>query len=221
MEHYSNFDLPAIIYLLEKNGEDWAKDFAQNIVAVAGMKLNEDSLLVRCLTEAYSRVVIYPTRSLEKFEGSQVSEEAKIEEEKRARKINFASMRKMDELKKEGKVILVFPSGTRYRPGKPETKKGLKEIDSYLRLFDIVLPVTINGICLAINPEAPEDMTSDLVLQDVMTLTAHPVLECKAFRKQVLDSLPQDEPDPKQKIIDKIMEILEIQHNQIEESRSK
>ena len=118
-------------------------------------------------------------------------------------------------------MILVFPSGTRYRPGKPETKKGLKEIDSYLRLFDIVLPVTINGICLAINPEAPEDMTSDLVLQDVMTLTAHPVLECKSFRKQVLDSLPQDEPDPKQKIIDKIMEILEIQHNQIEESRSK
>ena len=51
--------------------------------------------------------------------------------------------------------------------------------------------------------------------------SAHSVLECKAFRKQVLDSLPQDEPDPKQKIIDKIMEILEIQHNQIEESRSK
>ena len=50
MEHYSNFDLPAIIYLLEKNGEDWAKDFAQNIVAVAGMKLNEDSLLVHCHT---------------------------------------------------------------------------------------------------------------------------------------------------------------------------
>ena len=42
---------------------------------------------------------------------------------------------KVIELKKQGKIILVFPSGTRYRPGCPDTKRGLREIDSYLRLF--------------------------------------------------------------------------------------
>lgn len=219
MEHYSNFDLPGIVYLLDKYGEDWSKSFSEKIIAVAGMKLNEDSVSVRCLTEAYSRVVIYPTRSLEKVTDSEVSEEEKINEEKRARKINFASMRKMDELKKQGNVILVFPSGTRYRPGQPETKKGLKEIDSYLRLFDYVLPVTINGNCLSINPESPNDMLSDIVKKDVITLTAHDVIECKSFRKEVLASLPENEENPKQKIIDKVMEILEIQHNEVEKTR--
>lgn len=222
MEHYSNFDLPGLMFILERYGEDWSVDFSHKVVAVAGMKLNEASPMVRCLTEAFSRVVIYPTRSLEKAtgDGSELSEEEKAEEEKRARKINFAAMRAMDTCKKNGQIILVFPSGTRYRPGKPETKKGLKEIDSYLRLFDLVLPITINGSCLTINPEAPEDMTKDLVQTDRLYFTAHPILECKTFRQEVLDSLPADEPDPKQKIIDKIMEILEIQHDEIEKIRN-
>jgi len=43
---------------------------------------------------------------------------------KKARAINIASMRAMDKLRSSGHPILVFPSGTRYRPGKPETKMG-------------------------------------------------------------------------------------------------
>lgn len=214
MEHYTNLDLPAIIYLLAKHGEDWSKDFSKKIVAVAGMKLNEASPGVKVWTEGFTRVVIYPTRSLTK-----VSEEEKVEEEKKARKINFAAMRAMDECKRRGQVILVFPSGTRYRPGEPDTKKGLKEIDSYLRLFDIVLPVSINGNCLRINPENQEDMLMDIVEQDKVLLTASPIIECKKFREEVLASLPADEPDPKQKIIDKVMEILEATHDEVEKTR--
>lgn len=214
MEHYTNLDLPAIIYLLAKHGEDWSKDFSKKIVAVAGMKLNEASPGVKAWTEGFTRVVIYPTRSL-----SKVSEEEKVEEEKKARKINFAAMRAMDECKRRGQVILVFPSGTRYRPGEPDTKKGLKEIDSYLRLFDIVLPVSINGNCLRINPENQEDMLMDIVEQDKVLLTASPIIECKKFREEVLASLPADEPDPKQKIIDKVMEILEATHDEVEKTR--
>ena len=214
MEHYTNLDLPAIIYLLDKHGEEWSKDFSKKIVAVAGMKLNEASPGVKAWTEGFTRVVIYPTRSL-----SKVSEEEKAEEEKKARKINFAAMRAMDECKRRGQVILVFPSGTRYRPGEPDTKKGLKEIDSYLRLFDIVLPVSINGNCLRINPENQEDMLMDIVEQDKVLLTASPIIECKKFREEVLASLPADELDPKQKIIDKVMEILEATHDEVEKTR--
>ena len=129
MEHYTNLDLPGILYLLEKQGEDWAKDLSSRIVAVAGMKLNEADAGVRAFTEGFTRVVIYPTRSLNAVEGKEISEEEKIAEEQKARKINFAAMRAMDGCKKRGQVILVFPSGTRYRPGKPETKRGLREID--------------------------------------------------------------------------------------------
>ena len=216
MEHYTNLDLPGILYLLEKHGEPWSIDLASRIVAVAGMKLNESNIAVRAFTEGFTRVVIYPTRSLSAVEEKEISEEEKIAEAQRARKINFAAMRAMDSCKKRGQAILVFPSGTRYRPGKPETKRGLREIDSYLRLFDCMILVSVNGNCLRINPENPDDMLADIVEQDVITLTASPVINCKDFRNEVLSALPDDDEDPKQKTVDKVMEILESQHNQVE-----
>ena len=215
MEHYTNLDLRAIIYLLKNRDEEWAKDFSKRIVAVAGMKLNEAGPAVKVWTEGFTRVVIYPTRSLTKAEEQAVSEEERAAEEAKARKINFAAMRAMDACKRRGQVILVFPSGTRYRPGQPETKKGLREIDSYLRLFDVMLLVSVNGEALKINMESPDDMLSDLVEPAKVVLTAKPVINCKEFRNEVLASLPADDPDPKQKIIDRVMEILEKQHEEV------
>ena len=219
MEHFTNLDLPAIIYLLQKVGEPWADDFASRIVAVAGMKLNEANPAVRAFTEGFTRVVIYPTRSLVAVEGKSISEEEKQAEEQKARKINFAAMRAMDGCKKRGQIVLVFPSGTRYRPGKPETKRGLREMDSYLRLFDEMLLVSINGNCLRINPDNPDDMLSDILEPGKVTLTAHEVIECKKFRNDVLAKIPADEPDPKQKTVDAVMEILEKQHDEVESKR--
>ena len=215
MEHYTNLDLPAIIYLLEKHGEPWSKDFASRIVAVAGMKLNESSAGVRAFTEGFTRVVIYPTRSLNAIEAKGATEEELQAEEQKARKINFAAMRAMDACKKRGQVILVFPSGTRYRPGKPETKRGLREIDSYLRLFDNMILVSVNGNCLQINPKNPDDMLEDILEPGKVTLTASPVINCKNFRNDILNSLPADEADPKQKTIDKVMEYLQNQHDEV------
>ena len=104
-EHYTNLDLPEIVYFLEKQGSDWAKEFSEKIVAVAGMKLNEADPVVRAFTEAFTRVVIYPTRSLDKR-----SREEKAAEEARPRKINFGSMRAMDACKQRGEVMLVYPA---------------------------------------------------------------------------------------------------------------
>lgn len=212
MEHYTNLDLPGILYLLEKQGEDWAKDLSSRIVAVAGMKLNEADAGVRAFTEGFTRVVIYPTRSLNAVEGKEISEEEKIAEEQKARKINFAAMRAMDGCKKRGQVILVFPSGTRYRPGKPETKRGLREIDSYLRLFDKMILVSINGNCLRINPDNPDDMLADILEPGKCVFTASPVIDCKEFRNNILDNLPEGVEDSKQKTVDAVMEYLEKQH---------
>ncbi len=220
MEHFSNTDLPSILYLLEHSGYDWAADMAKRVVAIAGMKLNEASAGVRAFTESFTRVVIYPTRSLDALKGK-VSDEEYEEEEKRARKINFAAMRAMDACKKRGEIILVFPSGTRYRPGKPETKRGLREIDSYLRLFDIMLPVSINGHILHINPEAADDMLEDFIVPSVVRMTASEVVECKAFRNSVLEKLPADYEDPKQATVDAVMELMENQHDLVEKEMSK
>jgi len=219
MEHYTNLDLPEILLFLEEEGSDWAKDLSSKIVAIAGMKLNEEHPLVRAWTEGFTRVVIYPSRSLSKVEGSDMSEEEKKAEEMKSKKINFAAMRAMDACKKRGEVILVFPAGTRYRPGKPETKRGLKEIDSYLRLFDVMILVSNNGNCLRINPDDTENMMRDIAHKDEVILTASPVIECKKFRDDILSKLPADDPDPKQKTVDQIMSILDQQHDEIEKIR--
>jgi len=214
MDHYSNMDLPCFLHLLEHCGEDWAADFSKRIVAIAGMKLNEADPIVRALTGSFTRVVIYPTRSLNSFYEKDVSEEEKEAERLRARKINFAAMRAMDGCKKRGQIILVFPSGTRYRPGKPETKRGLREIDSYLRIFDLLLPVSINGNVLRLNPEDPENMVMDLVTPDVVTLTAGKMIECKPFRNKILETVPEGHPDPKQVTVDAVMQVLEDLHQE-------
>ncbi|MCR5613056.1 1-acyl-sn-glycerol-3-phosphate acyltransferase [Treponema sp.] len=216
MEHYSNLDLPEILLMLETEGSDWAKDLSSRIVPIAGMKLNEANPLVRAWTEGFTRVVIYPSRSLNSVENSNISEEEKKAEETKAKKINFAAMRAMDACKKRGEVILVFPAGTRYRPGKEETKRGLREIDSYLRLFDIMILVSNNGNCLRLNPADPENMLRDLVCKDEIILAASPVIDCKKFREEQLAKIPADDPDPKQKTVDAVMAVLEAQHNEIE-----
>lgn len=220
MEHFANTDLPTLLYLMEHSGQDWLVDMAKRVVAIAGMKLNEASAGVRAFTESFSRVVIYPTRSLDALKGKMSAEEYD-EEEKRARKINFAAMRAMDTCKKRGEIILVFPSGTRYRPGKPETKRGLREIDSYLRLFDIMLPVSINGAVLQINPENAEDMLADFVIPTVVRMTASDIVECKSFRNKVLETVPADCPDPKQVTVDAVMKIMEDKHDEVEKELSK
>lgn len=213
MEHYSNTDLPELFYLLEKSGNPKLLDLSKRLVAIAGMKLNEDNPVVRGFAESFTRVVIYPTRSLEKK-----SEEEMAQEKVKANKINMAAMHAMHDCKNRGEAILVFPSGTRYRPGHPETKRGLREIDSYLRLFDVAIFVSINGSILEIQ-EGKEDMLSDYLVKDKVVLTASPIIELKKFRKDFMASLPADTPDPKQCMIDRVMEMLDEQHDEVEKTR--
>lgn len=216
MEHYQNTDLPAFCYMLEHSGNEKLYNLSKKIVAIAGMKLNEANPFVKAFAESFTRIVIYPTRSLNKNTDETHTEAEKEAEEAKAKKINFAAMRTMDNCKRNGQVILVFPSGTRYRPGHPETKRGLREIDSYLRLFDIAILVSVNGNILEITDE---NMLNDKVGPDKQIFAASDIIECKSFRKNFMASLPEDTPDPKQAIIDNIMSVLDKQHEQIEKIR--
>ena len=215
MEHYSNLDLPALSYLLRRDGGEMGEDLEDRIVAIACMKLNEENEMVRAWAEGFSRIVIYPSRSL----ASITDPEKFAAEEAKSKRINMASMRALDAARKRGQVILVFPSGTRFRPGMPETKKGVREIDSYLRLSDVMILVSINGNCLRISEENPKDMLSDLVTNDVMVLSGSGVMECKKFRNDILAGLDDYDGDKKQVVVDRIMNKLDELHDSIEKDR--
>jgi glycerol-3-phosphate O-acyltransferase len=203
-EHYSNFDLPCLINLVEKGHPDGAA-IADSIVAIAGFKLNEESPVVLAFTEAFSRIVIYPSRSIEALpDGPEKDEELKL-----ARKINMASMKALSQAKASGKIILVFPSGTRYRPGRPETKRGVKEMDSYIKGFDKMAFLSINGNTLHVTSDG--SMVDDQAHRDVILYGAGPVLDCNEFRRQAQEECPEGE-DSKQFTVDRVMQGLDELH---------
>jgi glycerol-3-phosphate O-acyltransferase len=119
--------------------------------------------------------------------------------------------------KYKGNIFLVFPSGTRYRHGEPETKKGLREIDSYIRSFDYMCFVALNGQILHVQKT---DMLNDAINKDVVRVTVGPVIDCSEFHKKVINEAGEDE-DKKQAVADAIMNELEKIHISAEAERQK
>jgi glycerol-3-phosphate O-acyltransferase len=213
LEHYSNLDLSLFAYLLRKESEK-GREIADAVVAIAGIKLNEENPIVAAFTGAYSRIVIYPSRSLQGLDG-----EKNRAEIVRSNGINRAAMKALLEVKVSGKLILVFPSGTRYRPWEPSTKKGVREIDSYIKSFDYMCPMAINGEVLHVRQGS---MLEDAVSTDVVRLTAGPVLSCTEFRNMArAEAEAQGIEDTKQATVDAIMRLLEDMHNKAEPERKK
>jgi glycerol-3-phosphate O-acyltransferase len=211
VEHYSNLDL-SIVSLMARKAGGRGKDISDAIIAIAGMKLNEDSPVVASFASAYTKIVIYPSRYLHGAD-----EEVKKVELPRSNAINRAAMKALNDQKYKGKLILVFPAGTRYRPWDPETKKGVREIDSYIRSFDYMCFIALNGEILHVQKT---DMMNDAVTQDVVLVTAGKVTSCEEFREKVRTSTGEEE-DKKQAVADAIMKELERMHLSAEEERQK
>lgn len=216
LEHYSNFDLPAFHYLLSKAGAA-GKEVADALVAIAGIKLNESNPIVLAFTEAYTRLVIYPSRSIESLkEKMKESPKELVAELMRSTTVNLASMRKLSEVKKDGKLILVFPSGTRYRPWDPSSKKGVREIASYIKSFSKMCLISINGNILRLNGEG--GMEEDLICEDRLIYTVSPVIDCDAFREDI-KAKHRFRDDKKQAMVDEIMAELDKLHETAEKDR--
>ena len=210
-EHYSNFDYPMFAYLLEKAIPE-GKELIDATYAIAGIKLNEENKYISSLAAAFNRIFIYPATSMEKIK----DENTKAEEEKKAKAINLASMRVMDKLRTSGHPILVFPSGTRYRPGHPETKRGRREIDSYIKSSDLMLLLSINGNCLHLCPS--NNMEQDLIFKDKMIVSASKIYDCKEFRDKIKNE-KKESLDIKQDVVDCVMNILSEMHEEVEKKR--
>jgi glycerol-3-phosphate O-acyltransferase len=213
MQHFSNFDIPCFYELLERLGGNY-REVAEAIVSVAGVKLNEESKLVLAFTEVFTRVVLYPSRGLEAIKDARERHAA----EKRRARLNIAAMKMLNSLRKEGRLILVFPSGTRYRPWDPSTARGLKEIDTYLKFYSHMVLVSINGNTLVPNPSG--GMDEDYPTKDLMIYTVSPVRRCSEFRRQALKNRVHEE-DAKQHVADSVMAALRRLHDRTEKARLK
>jgi glycerol-3-phosphate O-acyltransferase len=213
LEHYSNFDLPCFVELVERCGEEYQRA-AQSIVAVAGVKLNAESKLVLAFTEIFTRVVLYPPRGITSILDPRQRHDADM---RRAR-TNLAAMKMLNTLRKEGRMVLLFPTGTRYRPWDPATARGLKETDTYLKFYTHMVLVSINGNCLLPNKAGPMD--EDFPVKDVMIYTVSPVIRCSEFRRKALKNR-QDDEDAKQHVADSVMAALKRLHDRTEKARQR
>jgi len=212
VEHYSNMDLSIVSLMARKEGGR-GKEISDALVAIAGMKLNEDNPIVAAFAGAYDKIVIYPSRSLQDLDPEKDKDEIA-----RGNAINRAAMKSLIRHKYKGKLVLVFPSGTRYRPWDPDTKKGVREIDSYIRSFDYMCFVALNGEILQVQKT---DMMNDIVNKDVVRVTVSPVVNCNEFRDEVLAKITNEEEDKKQAVVNEIMNELERIHTAAEAERLK
>jgi len=213
LEHYSNMDLSLFSYLVRKAGGRGG-EIGNSIIAIAGMKLSEENPMVSALASAYSRIIIYPSRSLKGLEG-----ERKKTELLRSSAINRAALKALNDVKTRGRLILVFPSGTRYRSWDPSSKRGVREIDSYIKSFDYMCMVSINGIVLHVHES---DMKDDTISKDLVYITISPVLSCEKFRENIITASGgfSDAADRKQAVADAIMAELEKMHIEGEKRRN-
>ncbi|MEM9424974.1 MAG: hypothetical protein AAF975_09345, partial [Spirochaetota bacterium] len=179
MEHYSNFDFPALLSLFERTA-GLGKEAADALLPIQAHKLTEGNRATPILSSAYSTITIYPSRQID-----QIQDE---EERSRVREIstpmNHAAIGEMTKRKYQGRIILVFPTGTRYRPWNPDSKRAVREAESYLKVFQNVLFVGLNGFCL--EPSRDENMENDLVKENVVLITAGTIVKGRQFRDQII-----------------------------------
>lgn len=205
MEHFSNFDLPVLSYLLRQEKSS-GPAVADALLAVAGMKLDEECPVVAAFAEAYRRIVISPSRS------HKDSKKISAADQFRRKAINRMAARTIRSKKKEGSIVLVFPSGTRYRPDDPTTLEGRRETDTYIRSFDFMCLAAIDGNILRIQNES--GMADDYICQDQITIRIGEVTDCRPFREQIRKQTPAH-TDKKQAVADEVMRRLDHLHQQI------
>jgi glycerol-3-phosphate O-acyltransferase len=156
MKHVGNFDVPCFYSLLSREGTPY-QDILDRIVFIAGRKLNEDSMFIKTYTEIFSRLVIVPNREIPQETPGAPPEQRSLREAviKEASLINRAALRMMIQLKKEGRIIVLFPMGGRPKPWLKE--KGVKETTSYMKLFDYVNFIEMKGNLMPVGKNMAEE----------------------------------------------------------------
>ncbi len=203
-EHYSNFDIPVIFYLIQKLSP-YGKDITDKIIALATRRLNEHSVIVRAFAECYNRITVYAARDV-----VQLNKEEAAAEHKYAQELNKSALSHVAHLKENGYIIFIFPAGTRYRPGKPETKVPIPQVVSFIKRFDYLMFAGIDGLLLKVDPEG--NMASEESNEDVVSISLGEVMECKKFCNDAIAAYP--DMDSKESILKFVTKNLDNLHQQ-------
>jgi len=212
-EHYSNLDFPVLFRFIEKH-KNLGPEIAESLLPIRGMKLSETLPIVAVFSRSYDTIIIYPSRALDRI--TDPKELAKVRE--KSVRINHAAMREMIARKHEGRIIVVFPSGTRYRPWNPESRRGVREIGSYMKTFDNIVFMGINGNLLPVNRTG--DMSQDELMRDLMILTCSDIVDGRRYRAEMKTQMPE-EKNLKSYLVDLVMMELERIHSAVEPKRLK
>ena len=188
--HVSNLDVPALYTLLKHRGEE---ALFEDIIFIAGRKLTEGCKSIKSMAEMFSRVVI-------SAKSSRMSEQ----EISVGMAINKAAQRKIAELQGQGKVFLLYPTGTRSRPGVPRTHHGLREIYNYLRKFEYCVVCGIRGNILP--PRDDVDMIDEFPRRNAVVYTFGKVRNIAEWLDELTRRQPDAAADRKQFVVDAIME---------------
>lgn len=173
-EHYSNFDAIGLYFIIRKKFSYMLPLF-DDLVFLAAAKLNIENKAVLAFSESMNRLIIYPAREKE----LNIHENKKI---KQLEDINKRSFIKMQEIKKEGKIIFMFPSGTRYRKNNPDSKNALEQTAGFLKRFEYVCFIGIAGNVLEVHPS--NEMSIDLLNIDTLTYHISKPMLCKNFLEE-------------------------------------
>jgi hypothetical protein len=211
-EHYTNFDLTNICYLAN-NEPLIGHDFAEKLVAMAGVKLSNgsDGFIAKFI-QMYNRIVIIPSRTL-----AQLSDEERAEMTKLMGPVNLASMKELTYRKQNKHPILVFPTGTRVRPHLPETRQAVKEIYSYIKGFEYIQFISLNGDNLHVDDK---DMSNDTPEPDVIMMGCAAPMTQVEFTAMVEARKPEGESvrDYAPKMV---MQMLVKLHDEVEPIRQE
>lgn len=206
-EHYTNFDLSNLCYLTDTEPL-LGPAFADRLIAMAGIKLSQSNPFIAAWSGMYNRIVIYPSRSLNAIENEEEREKAR----KLMTPINLAAMKELTFRKYNKQMVLVFPSGTRIRPWDKETQKGVREIYSYIKSFEYLCFLSINGNNLPLAGKDSE-MEEDEPQPDVIVMQASKPMLSKAF----LSGTAQEET--REETVERVMRQLFGLHAEAEPAR--
>jgi hypothetical protein len=147
---------------------------------IAGRRLNEDSLTVKLFAEMYTRLIVAAKTE---------TQHANQEEMEQIYKINYASQMYLKNHIKDH-IYFIYPTGTRARVWDHSTYKVLTESVNYLRKFDQVIFLSVDGNCMFPLPNI--GMDSEPVVKDKIILQFS-----KAFHVKELIQKAQEEFEQK------------------------
>jgi len=188
--HVSNLDVPTLYTLLKRRGD---AALFEDIIFIAGRKLTEGCKSIKSMAEIFSRVVI-------SAKSTRMSEQ----ENSVAMAINKAAQRKIAELQGQGKVFLLYPTGTRSRRGVPRTHRGLREVYNYLRKFEHCVVCGVRGNILP--PRDDVDMIDEFPRRDKVVYAFGQVRNIAEWLADLTRRQPDAVTDRKQFVVDTIMD---------------